>query len=326
MDRKSILEYLGADWVKVQDMIGSSLRSDIGLLNDTNVSILSHSGKQLRPMMSLLMAKACGSGVLNEDSIRFATATELLHNATLLHDDVADESETRRGVPTVASLLGNTPSVLVGDFWLVKAMEAVLSADHHGEEVTKLFSNTLSDLAEGEMLQLEKASSGDTVESDYMRIIYSKTASLFVAGCMSAAISVDATEDIKHAARQYAVALGLAYQVKDDIMDYEGGDIGKPTGVDIKEQKITLPLLGAFLNAGKDEEKRVRAMVCAVGEHPEYVDDIVAFVKEYGGIGYAEGRLFELCRKAADALSVIPDSEARRYLAELAKYTGERKK
>lgn len=326
MDRNSILAYIGEDWNRTESLIRKSLSSDIELLDQTNLSILSHSGKQLRPMMALLMAKACGNGILNEDSIRFAAAAELLHNATLLHDDVADESETRRGFPTIASLLGNTPSVLVGDFWLVKAVEAVLGARNHSEEVTKLFSKTLSNLAEGEMLQLQKAAKGDTREEDYMRIIYSKTASLFVAGCVSAAISVDADEEIKKAARQYAVCLGLAYQVKDDIMDYEGGDIGKPTGVDIKEQKITLPLLGALKNAGVGEDARIRGMVCNIGEHPENVDSIVTFVKDNGGIEYAEERLNELCRQAAEALSVIPDSEAKVYLAELARYTGERKK
>ena len=325
MNRNSILTYLGADWDRTGEFIRSSLTSDIELLNDTNLSILSHSGKQLRPMMALLMAKACGDGHLSEDSIRFAAAAELLHNATLLHDDVADESETRRGVPTVASLLGNTPSVLVGDYWLVKAVDAVLGAVNHSDEVTRLFSKTLENLAEGEMLQLQKAASGDTCEDDYMRIIYSKTASLFVAGCVAAAISVDADDEIKAAARQYAVSLGLAYQVKDDIMDYEGGDIGKPTGVDIKEQKITLPLLGALKNA-PEEEERIRGMVSKIGGHPENVDVIIKFVKENGGIAFAEERLNELCRKAVDALSVIPDSEAKGFLAELALYTGERKK
>lgn len=325
MNRNSILTYLGADWDRTVELIRSSLASDIELLNDTNLSILGHSGKQLRPMMALLIAKACGDGRLNEDSIRFAAAVELLHNATLLHDDVADESETRRGVPTVASLLGSTPSVLVGDFWLVKAVDAVLGAVNHSEEVTRLFSKTLGDLAEGEMLQLQKAASGDTCEDDYMRIIYSKTASLFVAGCVAAAISVDADDEIKTAARQYAVSLGLAYQVKDDIMDYEGGDIGKPTGVDIKEQKITLPLLGAMKNA-PEEEERIRGMVSDIGGHPENVKVIIEFVKENGGIAFAEERLNELCRKAVDALSVIPDSEAKGFLAELALYTGERKK
>lgn len=326
MDRKTILEYLGADWDQAESLIRSSLTSDIELLNSTNMSILEHSGKQLRPIMSLLMAKACGNGSVHKDSIAFAAATELLHNATLLHDDVADKSETRRGMPTVASLLGSTPSVLVGDFWLVKAVEAVISAEHHSDEVTRLFSKTLTDLAEGEMLQLQKASTGDTSENDYFRIIHSKTASLFLAGCLSAAISVDASDEMKDAAGRYAEALGLAYQVKDDIMDYEGGDIGKPTGVDLKEKKITLPLLAAFSQAGEAEEMRIRSMVCSIDEHPENVEVIVDFVKRNGGVHFAEKKLAELCEQAVDALKTIPDSPAKRFLAELAVYTGERKK
>ena len=326
MDRESLLSYLGDEWIRTEELIRSSLFSDIQLLNATNNSILEHSGKQLRPMMSLLMAKACGNGDLHEDSIRFAAATELLHNATLLHDDVADQSEIRRGVPTVSSLLGDTPSVLVGDFWLVKAVETVMGATHHCEEVTRLFSRTLSDLAEGEMLQLQKAASGDTDESDYKRIIYSKTASLFVAGCVSAAISVDASDAIKDAARQYAVSLGLAYQIKDDIMDYEGGDIGKPTGVDIKERKVTLPLLGALLNVGADRKNEIRRMVCEIQEHPENVDLVLDFVKSNGGIRYAGERLSEMCEQAAGALAILPGSRAKDYLIELAEYTGKRKK
>ncbi|MDO5442209.1 MAG: polyprenyl synthetase family protein [Bacteroidia bacterium] len=326
MDRNTILEYLGTDWQNTESLIRSSLSSDIDLLNSTNISILDHSGKQLRPMMSLLMAKACGNGTVCKDSILFAAATELLHNATLLHDDVADKSETRRGMPTVASLLGDTPSVLVGDFWLVKAVETVIASEHHGEDVIRLFSKTLTDLAEGEMLQLQKASTGDTSEKDYFRIIYSKTASLFIAGCLSAAISVDAPEEIKDAARHYAEALGLAYQVKDDIMDYEGGDIGKPTGVDLKEKKITLPLLGALSKVSEKEGERIRSMVCSIDEHPENISDIVAFVKENEGVPFAENKLAELCNRAAGALSVLPDSQAKSFLVELAIYTGERKK
>lgn len=326
MNRKAVLEYLGSDWTMTESLIRSSLASDIELLNSTNMSIFDHSGKQLRPIISLLMAKACGNGTVHKDSIAFAAAAELLHNATLLHDDVADKSETRRGRPTVASLLGNTPSVLIGDFWLVRAVEAVVSAENHSGEVTGLFSKTLSDLAEGEMLQLQKTSTGDTSEKDYFRIIYSKTATLFIAGCLSAAISVGASEEMKDAARRYAESLGLAYQVKDDIMDYEGGDIGKPTGVDLKEKKITLPLLCALAQVDDAEENRIRSMVCSIGEHPENVGLIVGFVKENNGVSFAEKKLAELCSQAVAALDALPDSPAKRFLVELAIYTGERNK
>ena len=326
MDRNAVIEFLGDDWKMVMDLIRSSLDSDISLLKTTNESILSHSGKQLRPMLSLLVAKACNGGSLNDESIRYAAAAELLHNATLLHDDVADASETRRGAPTVASTLGNVPSVLIGDFWLVKAVDLVLNTGAYGNNVAGLFAETLRHLAEGEMLQLQKAYCGDTSEADYFKIIFSKTASLFEAACRSAAMSVDAPEPVRKAVGEYAVKLGLAFQIKDDMMDYEGGDIGKPAGVDLKEQKITLPLLGAFHNAPDETERLVRQMVCGIPQHPENVERIITFVKEYNGMEYAADKLHSLCDEAVAALSVLPDSRAKEYLKELAYYTADRKK
>ncbi len=326
MDIKAIKEYLGNDWTAVQDRISSALNSDIQLLNSTNDMILSHSGKQLRPLLSLMMARACSGGVeVSDASVRYAAASELLHNATLLHDDVADDSDQRRGAPTIMSLMGPSVSVLVGDYWLVKAVELVLDASDGDMRVIRLFSKTLSDLAEGEMLQLQKAQSGDTDEDDYLRIIYNKTASLFEAACVSAAISVNASEDCEKAAKDYAVALGLAFQIKDDILDYSGTDsVGKPLGVDILEQKITMPLLGAFVNAGPEEEQRVRVQVRDILDHPEYRDEIVAFVKENGGLEYSVNQLDKYVGQAVEALAVLPDSKERELLVELAYFTAKR--
>ena len=169
MDIKSVREYLGKDWEAVKEKIETSLMSDIALLNATNSSILSNSGKQLRPLLALLVARACSGHQISEATIRYAAAAELLHNATLLHDDVADNSDQRRGVPTIMSLMGPSVSVLVGDYWLVKAMEMILGSSEEDHMVTKIFSKTLSDLAEGEMLQLQKAQNGDTVQDDYAR-------------------------------------------------------------------------------------------------------------------------------------------------------------
>ena len=328
MDIKSIREYLGLekDWEAVQNRISSALQSDIELLNATNGSILSHSGKQMRPLLALLVARACAEGCSASDAtIRYAAASELLHNATLLHDDVADESEQRRGVPTIMSLMGPSVSVLLGDYWLVKAVEIVLEDPDGDMRVIRLFSKTLSDLAEGEMLQLQKAQSGDTDENDYLRIIYNKTASLFEAACISAAISVNAPAEYEKAAKDYAVALGLAFQIKDDILDYAGTDsVGKPLGVDILEQKITMPLLGAFANVSSDEESRVRKMVRDIVDHPEYRDEIVTFVKTRGGLEYAVDQLDKYVGKAVEALSVLPESKEREMLVELAHFTARR--
>lgn len=324
MDIKSVREYLGDDWKAVKEKIETSLMSDIALLNSTNSTILSNSGKQLRPLLALLIARACSGHQISEATVRYAAASELLHNATLLHDDVADNSEQRRGMPTIMSLMGPSVSVLVGDYWLVKAMELILGSSEGDHLVIKIFSKTLSDLAEGEMLQLQKAQSGDTCEDDYLRIIYSKTASLFEAACVSAAISVNASQECRKAAKDYAVALGIAFQIKDDILDYSGtASVGKPLGVDILEQKITMPLLGAMMNAPA-EEVRIRGLVKGIVDHPENRDDIVAFVKENAGLEYAVQQLDKYVAQAVDALSVLPLSKERELLEGLAYFTAKR--
>ena len=326
MDIRTVKEYIGADWTAVVERISDALKSDISLLNSTNDSILAHSGKQLRPLLALLFARACSGGKTSEATVRYAASAELLHNATLLHDDVADDSDQRRGVPTIMSLMGPSVSVLVGDYWLVKAMELILGDGESDTRVIRIFSKTLSDLAEGEMLQLQKAQSGDTDQDDYLRIIYNKTASLFEAACVSAAVSVAVPEAYEKAARDYAVALGLAFQIKDDILDYDGTEsVGKPLGVDILEQKITMPLLGAMANAGAEEEKRVRALVKDIAGHPQYRDDIVAFVKSNGGLDYASSVLDKYVNEAVEALKVLPDSYERKCLEQLAYFTAKRK-
>lgn len=317
MDRSEILSWLGDDWTAVQSCISGALKSDIHLLNDINSSILSHSGKMLRPLLSLLFARACGE--VNEESIRFAAASEILHNATLLHDDVADDSMERRGEPTVNSTMGGRNAVLVGDFWLAKAVEIVISASERRDKVVSFFTNTLSDLAEGEMLQLEKASSADTTLDDYFRIIYDKTASLFVATCMSAAVSVDASPEVRDIAKEYATAAGIAFQIKDDILDYAGTDVlGKPVGIDLKEQKITLPLLGAL--QGSEREMEIRNMVKDIHDHPENCEKVREFVRERDGVGYATKVLDEYIEKAERSLDPLPDSTAKSYLVELARF------
>lgn len=326
MNISTVKECLGSDWTAVQDRIDSALQSDISLLNSTNASILSQSGKQLRPMLALMVARAC-AGEAGSACIRYAAAAELLHNATLLHDDVADGSELRRGKPTIMSLMGPSVSVLVGDYWLVKAMELILQDSETDVAVIRVFSKTLSDLAEGEMLQLQKAQSGDTDEKDYLRIIYNKTASLFEAACVSAAVAVGASEEYVKAARDYAVALGLAFQIKDDILDYSGTEtVGKPLGVDILEQKITIPLLGALGNVSQGKALEVRAMVKDIVGKPQLRDDIVKFVKENGGLEYARRRLNEYVEEAVSALDVLPDSTEKSCLVELAHYTAIREK
>lgn len=307
---------LGEDWTRMRELIRAGLHTDVALLEDVNGQVFAHSGKMLRPLISLLVAKALGEP--NDDSLHYAAASELLHNATLMHDDVADESSERRGAPTVSAMLGPSAAVLVGDFWLAKAVETVFVTERFSR-VVKFFSDTLSDLAEGEMYQLEKASSADTTEEDYFRIIQCKTASLFVAAAVSGACSVDAPEELQEAAKAYATALGTAFQIKDDILDYAGtGELGKPVGMDLKEQKITLPLIGALSTL--EDESPVRDKILHIHEHPEYCAQLHSFVIERGGIEYAAARLQEYIDKAVDALRPVPDSPVRDALVEIARF------
>ena len=316
MKREDIIKLLGNHWDGFERLVRESLRSDIALLNVVNESIMSNAGKQLRPMLLLLVAGSLG--VINDDSLHFAAAVELLHNATLLHDDVADRSSTRRGQPTLSALIGPSSAVLVGDFWLTKAVDMVLDAKRKDKAVP-LFSRTLSDLAEGEMLQLEKANEADTTEEDYLRIIYCKTASLFRTACMSAALSVDAGPEQCEAAARYGNAMGLAFQIRDDIFDYtDGNGLGKPVGLDLMEKKITLPLIGALRNS--DRAGELRDMVRGIDEHPEYCGQLRCFVLENGGLEYAAARLDDYIKEATAALDVFPESPGKECLASLAGY------
>lgn len=315
MERGDIIAFLGNDWTRTVEVMRASLSSDIPMLDALNESLFGNGGKCIRPLISLLMARACGR--LNDDSVRLAAASELLHNATLFHDDVADESATRRGRATLFALMGPSPAVLVGDFWLARSVELIISTKCKDEAV-RLFALTLSHLAEGEMLQLEKAAKADTTEEDYLRIVYSKTASLFETICRTGALSSGADKAMIEAAGRFGKAAGIAFQIRDDIFDYSPElDTGKPSGADLREGKITLPLLGAI--RGSAEEKRIRALVADIPGNPEACAEVQAFVLEHGGIEYAASRLQDFIAEALEALEAFPPSEEREMLAALAR-------
>lgn len=321
MDIAQVKTYLGADWLAFERLLSEVLHSSTDLLNMINGKVLSNSGKQLRPMLSLLSARACGKA--NEISVRCATASELIHTATLLHDDVADNSPVRRGKPTIMSLFGPSVSVLVGDYWLSKAMALLVGCA--GDNIILAFSKALEELAEGELLQLQKASTADTVMDDYLRIISCKTASLFKAAVSGGAYSVGASAGQIDAMIAYAGDLGLAFQMRDDIFDYMPQmSVGKNLGVDILEQKITLPLLEALKNAGPDKAAEIREKIRLISEHVEYRKVIMDFVMEYDGIRCAEDILSDYSRRAVSHLSVLPETEDRALLEKLALYVGER--
>ena len=341
MDAQQLKDLLKGDWSAFQDCLKRQLGSDVSYLRHLNEEVLSHAGKQLRPLLSLLTARACApasgaasglasvSGLapdmaLPDLTLRYAVAGELLHNATLLHDDVADASDLRRGRPTVRSLFGADVSVLLGDYWLSRAVDAIVGTEDFDVRVIRVFTKTLRDLAEGEMLQLEKAASGDTDEEAYLRVIYAKTASLFEACAVSGACSVEADASCLNAAAAYARNIGLAFQIRDDIFDYSPEwNTGKPSCEDITEKKITLPLLGAFIGASHQGETELRtAIVQGVADIRERV---LAYVRQNKGIEYAQRRLEEYLNQALAALEPLPDSIWKEALRDLALFIGDRK-
>jgi len=231
-----------------------------------------------------------------------------------MHDDVADNAAYRHGVPTLMKLYSPTTAVLVGDFWLSRAMDLVI--DHPDRRVLHIFSKCLGDLARGEMIQLEKASRLDTTEEDYRQIIYCKTTSLFEAAMLSAAYSVEATDAEVESIRRYAFHIGQSFQMMDDILDYSPElSTGKPTGQDILEKKITLPLFGLFARAPKIVRELKRRM-----KQPDAAlsGDAVSLVRQYGALSYARERLDDEVRMAVEALAPLPDSEAKDYLIKMA--------
>ena len=324
MGIKEFHTFLQDALVRVEAQIDASLRSDVSLLEATNRRLREHPGKMLRPMLALLVGGALGKKTA--DTYRFAAAVELLHNATLLHDDVVDGAACRRGLPTVFSQLGAGPAVLMGDYWLVACLKLILGAEKHVRQVLELFSGTLGHLTEGELLQLEKTSRADTSQADYLRIIYGKTASLFETSAISAAISVDATEAQCLAAGNFARQLGTAFQIKDDIFDYSdpSAALGKPVGIDLKEQKVTQPLLCALETVSAQEAEAIRAKVAGLADHPEWEEEIRSFVKAKDGVARAVRVMDRYINEALACLEVFPASAEKEYLAALARYVGDR--
>lgn len=311
---KEVQQFLGKAWTDFQRCFAESLESDIPLLDKANQYLLGHGGKKLRPLFTLLIAKAL-RGDCNERVVRCAAASELLHTATLMHDDVADNAPTRRGVPTMMTVYSPTTAVLLGDYWLSKAMDLII--DHPDKRVLHVFSKCLADLASGEMLQLEKAEKADTTEDDYRRIIYCKTTSLFEACMVSAACSVEASEEEIERCRIYAWHIGQAFQMRDDMLDYSPElSIGKPTGQDILEKKITLPLFGLFEKASRSVVREVRRRM--KNPDAELVSDVFAWVRQYDAMSYAREKLDAEIRQAVEVLAAFPASPSRDYLEKMA--------
>lgn len=301
----------------------SQLKTKIPLLDIITNYVLRRKGKQLRPMLVFLSAKL--NGQITDATYVSATLIELLHTATLIHDDVVDETYQRRGFFSINALWKSKIAVLVGDYFLSKGLITALDTDQIG--VLKVVSDAVKEMSEGELLQIEKSRKLDITEDVYYDIIRKKTATLIAACTRAGALSVEADEEKMAAMKSFGENLGIAFQIRDDLFDYEkNGMIGKPTGNDIKEKKLTLPLIHALNSVDTPEQKRVLRMIRRHHKNEKKVQEIIAFVKANGGIEYTHKRMLEYSQKALDALSLYDDTETKVALKELVEFTINRKK
>ena len=262
-----------------------SMYSKVSLLNLITHYVVNRKGKQMRPMFVFLIAKMFNNGDVNDRTYRGASVIELIHTATLVHDDVVDESNKRRGFFSINALWKNKIAVLVGDFLLSKGL--LLSIDNSDFDLLKIISTAVREMSEGELLQIEKARKLDITESVYFEIIRKKTATLIAACCEMGSQSVMASKTEVENMRQFGEYIGMAFQIKDDLFDYGTQKIGKPTGIDIKEQKMTLPLIHTLNNCSKKEKKWVVNSIKNYNTDKVRVNELIHFVKEKGGLDYA---------------------------------------
>ncbi|GEO10412.1 polyprenyl synthetase family protein [Segetibacter aerophilus] len=297
-----------------------AVKSNVSLLDKIMQFIVKRKGKQLRPMFVLLSAKL--GGQINEKSYRAASLVELLHTATLVHDDVVDESLERRGFFSINTLWKNKIAVLVGDYLLSKGL--LLSLDNGDFQMLQILSNAIKLMSEGELLQLEKARNLNLKEDVYFEIIKNKTASLLASSCAAGASTTFTDEAEVEKMRTFGEKVGIAFQIKDDLFDYGNEDVGKPTGNDIKEKKLTLPLIYTLNNTSSLTRRKLIYIVKNENTNKEKVKFVINEVQKTGGIEYAKQKMFHYRDEALAVLYTFPDTEVRKGLEELVRYTTDR--
>jgi len=299
----------------------NSMRSNVPLLDRITAYLVKRKGKQIRPLFVFLTAEACGS--VNDATYRAASLIELLHTATLIHDDVVDDSNERRGFFSLNALWKNKISVLVGDYLLSKGL--LLSLDNNDFELLRIVSDATREMSEGELLQIEKARRLDISEEIYFEIIRKKTASLIASCCACGAASSGADAETVKKLHRFGELTGIAFQIRDDLFDYSKSfDTGKPNGIDIKEKKMTLPLIYLLNNSSWLEKRRIINVVKNNNDHPLKVAALIQQVKETGGIAYAEARMLEYREQALNILREFKPGPARESLEKLVVFTTER--
>lgn len=299
-----------------------SMQSDAPLLNRITHYIVKSKGKQMRPMFVFFAAKLCG-GII-ESTHRGAALVELLHTATLVHDDVVDNAYERRGFFSINALWKNKIAVLVGDFLLAKGL--LLSVNNNEFALLKIVSTAVQQMSEGELLQIEKVRRMDISEELYFDVIRQKTASLIASCCACGAASAGADEETVEKMRLFGEKVGIAFQIKDDTFDFGTDDVGKPLGIDIKEKKVTLPLIYALNQSGKSERRRIINLVKNHQDDPKKIQEIIDFVNSKNGVHYANEKMLAYQKEAFEILYHFEESEARTGLEQLVRYTTERRK
>ncbi|MBP7809262.1 MAG: polyprenyl synthetase family protein [Bacteroidia bacterium] len=300
-----------------------SMKSSVPLLDKITNYIVKRKGKQLRPMFVFLSAQTVGT--INESTYRAAALIELLHTATLVHDDVVDDSNERRGFFSVNAIWKNKIAVLIGDFLLSRGL--LLSLDNDDFHLLKIVSTAVKEMSEGELLQIEKARRLDISEEIYYEIIRQKTASLVAACCASGAASVTDDKNTIAKFKEFGILTGMAFQIKDDLFDFGSSEeIGKPTGIDIKEKKMTLPLIYALNQSSWMEKRKIINIIKNHNTDSDKVKEVIDFVIAKGGIAYAEKIMLDYKNKALTLLKDFPESASRNSLEQLVVYSIERKK
>jgi octaprenyl-diphosphate synthase len=302
-----------------------SMSSKVALLNRITFYIVNRKGKQMRPMFVFLTAKMVSGGNVNERTYRGASVIELIHTATLVHDDVVDDSNRRRGFFSINALWKNKIAVLVGDFLLSKGL--LLSIDNNDFDLLKIISVAVREMSEGELLQIEKARRLDITEDIYYEIIRQKTATLIAACCSLGACSVvPENTEVVEKMRKFGELIGMAFQIKDDLFDYTEEAIGKPTGIDIKEQKMTLPLIYALNNCSSKEKSWLINSIKNHNKDKKRVKEVIAFVKSNNGLVYAEKKMVQFQQEALQILNKFPSSDYKDALTLMVNYVIDRKK
>lgn len=299
-----------------------SMQSEVPLLRTVTKFVVRRKGKQMRPMFIFLSAKVCGE--VNDATYHAANLVELLHTASLIHDDVVDDSMQRRGFFSLNALWGNKISVLVGDYLLSKGL--LLSIEHGTIKLLELVSNAVREMSEGELLQIEKARRLDIEESVYFDIIRKKTASLIASSCACGAASTTKDESVIQIMHEFGEKIGIAFQIRDDLFDFGDGDPGKPQGNDIQEKKMTLPLIRALNQATREERDYIVNIIKRENTNPKKIREVTQFVLNSDGIEYAREHMYQYRREAFELLHQLPYSEARESLQDLVTYVTERKK